>query len=63
MATIKESRKTAKAEKKVRTKKFNALMGEMQDSFKKADEVWHKEELAGMVVAEGEEEEEEEDQE
>lgn len=59
MATIKESRKTAKAEKKVRTKKFNALIGDMQESFRQADDIWQKEELAGMVVAEGEEEEEE----
>jgi hypothetical protein len=40
MATIKETRKTNKAEKKVRTKKFNALIGEMQESFRKADDIW-----------------------
>jgi large subunit ribosomal protein L4e len=58
VATIKETRKAVKKAKKVRRKAWNALSGGLQDSFKKAEDDWNREEHEGQEASEEEEEDE-----
>lgn len=58
VASIKANRKAAKKAQKTRRQAFNALAGGLQDSFKRAEEEWDREEHEGQEASEEEEEDE-----
>jgi len=59
-ANIKALRKATKKAKIARRKTFTALSAGLQDSFKKADEAWYREEAAGREKQSDDEEEDDE---
>lgn len=60
LASIKEARKAAKKAKAARRKAYNELDAGLQESFRKAEEQWIREEHEGHESAAEEEEEDQE---